>query len=117
MPLWEVIENGVSLPKTQVMEVLKRDALSHLAEDKAQRRLELKDRNSVLRSKVLCIDGSNGKWELLGYLFCYNTRIGPLKALKMIVPLLLQEKVCQENDVKARSILLMASPNETSAYL
>ncbi|GKF76224.1 hypothetical protein Tco_0225668, partial [Tanacetum coccineum] len=35
---------------------------------------------------------------------------GPSTALKMIVPSTAEEKICKKNDVKARSLLLMALP-------
>ncbi|GJT80885.1 ribonuclease H-like domain-containing protein [Tanacetum coccineum] len=37
---------------------------------------------------------------------------GPSTALKMTVPSTAKEKTCKKNDVKARSLLLMALPNE-----
>ncbi|GJW02762.1 putative BPI/LBP family protein [Tanacetum coccineum] len=37
---------------------------------------------------------------------------GPSTALKMTVPSTTEEKICKKNDVKARSLLLMALPNE-----
>ncbi|GJX76026.1 putative ribonuclease H-like domain-containing protein [Tanacetum coccineum] len=37
---------------------------------------------------------------------------GPSTALKMTVPSTTEEKMCKKNDVKARSLLLMALPNE-----
>ncbi|GKA18814.1 hypothetical protein Tco_0698729 [Tanacetum coccineum] len=37
---------------------------------------------------------------------------GQLTGLKMIVPSTTEEKICKKNDVKARSLLLMALPNE-----
>ncbi|GJT27175.1 ribonuclease H-like domain-containing protein [Tanacetum coccineum] len=37
---------------------------------------------------------------------------GPSTALKMNVPSTAEEKMCKKNDVKARSLLLMALPNE-----
>ncbi|GJU96299.1 ribonuclease H-like domain-containing protein [Tanacetum coccineum] len=37
---------------------------------------------------------------------------GPSTALKMNVPSTIEEKICKKNDVKARSLLLMALPNE-----
>ncbi|GKA67406.1 putative ribonuclease H-like domain-containing protein, partial [Tanacetum coccineum] len=37
---------------------------------------------------------------------------GPSTALKMTVPSTAEEKMCKKNDVKARSLLLMALPNE-----
>ncbi|GJX80403.1 retrovirus-related pol polyprotein from transposon TNT 1-94, partial [Tanacetum coccineum] len=37
---------------------------------------------------------------------------GPSTATKMIVPSTAEEKTCKKNDVKARSLLLMALPNE-----
>ncbi|GJZ40878.1 hypothetical protein Tco_0587764 [Tanacetum coccineum] len=40
------------------------------------------------------------------------TETGPSTALKMTVPSTAEEKICKKNDVKARSLLLMALPNE-----
>ncbi|GJV47238.1 hypothetical protein Tco_1437450, partial [Tanacetum coccineum] len=40
------------------------------------------------------------------------TETGPSTALKMIVPSNAKENICKNNDVKARSLLLMALPNE-----
>ncbi|GJZ37321.1 putative ribonuclease H-like domain-containing protein [Tanacetum coccineum] len=37
---------------------------------------------------------------------------GPSTTLKMTVPSTTEEKICKKNDVKARSLLLMALPNE-----
>ncbi|GKC62426.1 putative ribonuclease H-like domain-containing protein, partial [Tanacetum coccineum] len=37
---------------------------------------------------------------------------GPSTAFKMIVPSTAEEKICKKNNVKARSLLLMALPNE-----
>ncbi|GJS88519.1 putative ribonuclease H-like domain-containing protein [Tanacetum coccineum] len=37
---------------------------------------------------------------------------GPSTALKMTMPSTAEEKICKKNDVKARSLLLMALPNE-----
>ncbi|GJT66117.1 putative ribonuclease H-like domain-containing protein [Tanacetum coccineum] len=37
---------------------------------------------------------------------------GPSTALKMTVPSTAEEKTCKKNDIKARSLLLMALPNE-----
>ncbi|GJS36725.1 hypothetical protein Tco_0535107 [Tanacetum coccineum] len=41
-----------------------------------------------------------------------NKKTGPITATKMIVPSTAEEKTCKKNDVKARSLLLMALPNE-----
>ncbi|GJW09336.1 putative ribonuclease H-like domain-containing protein, partial [Tanacetum coccineum] len=38
--------------------------------------------------------------------------LGPSIALKMTVPSTTEEKICKKNDVKARSLILMALPNE-----
>ncbi|GJX34307.1 hypothetical protein Tco_0245864 [Tanacetum coccineum] len=37
---------------------------------------------------------------------------GSTSGTKMIVPVTIEEKICKKNDVKARSLLLMALPNE-----
>nr|GEU96834.1 hypothetical protein [Tanacetum cinerariifolium] len=46
--LWEVIENGVTLAKTQVMEGVTIVMPIITAEDKAQRRLEVKERSTLM---------------------------------------------------------------------
>ncbi|GKA83153.1 hypothetical protein Tco_0789901 [Tanacetum coccineum] len=46
--LWEVIKNGNTLPRTQIMDGVVTQAAITTAEDKAQRRLELKARNTLL---------------------------------------------------------------------
>ncbi|GJW51288.1 hypothetical protein Tco_0092639 [Tanacetum coccineum] len=46
--LWEVIENGATLPKTQVMEGVTTVMPITSAEDKAQRRLEVKARSTLM---------------------------------------------------------------------
>ncbi|GJW47577.1 hypothetical protein Tco_0079223 [Tanacetum coccineum] len=46
--LWEVIENGATLPKTQVVEGVTTVTPITSAEDKAQRRLEVKARSTLM---------------------------------------------------------------------
>nr|GEV41448.1 ribonuclease H-like domain-containing protein [Tanacetum cinerariifolium] len=46
--LWEVIENGVTLPKTQVVEGVTQEVPITTAEEKAQKRLEVKARNTLM---------------------------------------------------------------------
>nr|GEV64865.1 hypothetical protein [Tanacetum cinerariifolium] len=46
--LWEVIENGTTLPKTQVVDGVMTTMPITTAEEKAQRRLELKERNTLM---------------------------------------------------------------------
>nr|GEW08563.1 hypothetical protein [Tanacetum cinerariifolium] len=46
--LWEVIENGATLPKTHVMEGVTKEMPITTAKEKAQRRLEVKERNSLM---------------------------------------------------------------------
>nr|GEV09862.1 ribonuclease H-like domain-containing protein [Tanacetum cinerariifolium] len=46
--LWEVIENGATLPKTQVMEGVMTEMPIKSAEEKAQRRLEVKARSTLM---------------------------------------------------------------------
>ncbi|GKE15369.1 hypothetical protein Tco_1422946 [Tanacetum coccineum] len=48
--LWEVIENGATLPKSAVVEGVKKVMLITSAEDKAQRRLEVKARSTLMIS-------------------------------------------------------------------
>ncbi|GJZ60278.1 putative ribonuclease H-like domain-containing protein, partial [Tanacetum coccineum] len=45
--LWEVIENGATLPKTQLVEGVMTVMLITSTEDKAQKRLEVKDRSTL----------------------------------------------------------------------
>ncbi|GJY61571.1 putative reverse transcriptase domain-containing protein [Tanacetum coccineum] len=51
-------------------------------------------------------------WALWINEFLKAPESGPSTALKMIVPSTAEEKICKKNDVKARSLLLMALPNE-----
>nr|GEU91380.1 ribonuclease H-like domain-containing protein [Tanacetum cinerariifolium]GEV79312.1 ribonuclease H-like domain-containing protein [Tanacetum cinerariifolium] len=46
--LWEVIENGATLPKTQVVEGVTTEVPITTAEEKAQRRLEVKARSTLM---------------------------------------------------------------------
>ncbi|GJY19922.1 hypothetical protein Tco_0392488 [Tanacetum coccineum] len=46
--LWEVIENGATLPKTAVVEGVEKVMPITSAEDKAQRRLEVKARSTLM---------------------------------------------------------------------
>ncbi|GJZ72496.1 hypothetical protein Tco_0636347 [Tanacetum coccineum] len=46
--LWEVIENGATLPKTKIMEGVMTEMPITTAEEKAQRRLEVKSRSTLL---------------------------------------------------------------------
>nr|GEU38660.1 hypothetical protein [Tanacetum cinerariifolium] len=46
--LWEIIENGATLPKTQVVEDVMTDMGITSAEEKAQRRLEVKARSTLM---------------------------------------------------------------------
>ncbi|GJR96123.1 hypothetical protein Tco_0268297 [Tanacetum coccineum] len=47
--LWEVIENGATLPKTVVVEGVEKVMPITSAEDKAQRRLEVKARSYLMK--------------------------------------------------------------------
>ncbi|GKF75202.1 hypothetical protein Tco_0224646, partial [Tanacetum coccineum] len=46
--LWEVIENGATFPKTQVVEGITTLLSITFAEDKAQRRLDVKARSTLM---------------------------------------------------------------------
>ncbi|GKF37287.1 hypothetical protein Tco_0114045, partial [Tanacetum coccineum] len=46
--LWEIIENGATLPKTQVVEGVTTLSPITSTEDKAQRRLEVKPRSTLI---------------------------------------------------------------------
>ncbi|GJV83001.1 retrotransposon protein, putative, ty1-copia subclass [Tanacetum coccineum] len=46
--LWEVIENGATLPKTKIMEGVMTEIPIKTAEEKAQRRLEVKARSTLM---------------------------------------------------------------------
>ncbi|GJV73262.1 hypothetical protein Tco_1493257 [Tanacetum coccineum] len=46
--LWEVIDNGATLPKIVVMEGVEKVMLITSVEDKAQRRLEVKARSTLM---------------------------------------------------------------------
>ncbi|GJX15057.1 hypothetical protein Tco_0206815 [Tanacetum coccineum] len=45
---WEVIENGATLPKTKIMEGIMAEMPITTIEEKAQRRLEVKARNTLM---------------------------------------------------------------------
>ncbi|GKE89114.1 hypothetical protein Tco_1566589, partial [Tanacetum coccineum] len=46
--LWEVIKNGATLPKTTIVEGKEQVTPITFAEDKAQRRLEVKTRSTLM---------------------------------------------------------------------
>ncbi|GKB60283.1 hypothetical protein Tco_0916469, partial [Tanacetum coccineum] len=46
--VWEVIENGATLPKTTIMEGVMTEMPITTAKEKAQRRLEVKARNTLI---------------------------------------------------------------------
>nr|GEU38413.1 ribonuclease H-like domain-containing protein [Tanacetum cinerariifolium] len=46
--LWEVIENGVTLPKTKVVEGVTTEMPITIVEEKAQRRIEVKSRSTLM---------------------------------------------------------------------
>ncbi|GKC89935.1 hypothetical protein Tco_1150584, partial [Tanacetum coccineum] len=46
--LWEVIKNGETLPKTKFVEGVMTEMLITTAEEKAQRRLEVKARSTLM---------------------------------------------------------------------
>ncbi|GKD96153.1 hypothetical protein Tco_1380050, partial [Tanacetum coccineum] len=46
--LWEVIENGATLPKTKIVEGVMTEMPITTAEEKAQRRLEVKARSTLM---------------------------------------------------------------------
>nr|GEW74573.1 hypothetical protein [Tanacetum cinerariifolium] len=46
--LWEVIENGATVPRTKVMEGVTTEEPITTAEEKAQRRLEVKSRSTLM---------------------------------------------------------------------
>nr|GFA24875.1 hypothetical protein [Tanacetum cinerariifolium] len=46
--LWEVIENGATLPKTQVVEGVTTEMPITTSKEKAQRRLEVKARSTLM---------------------------------------------------------------------
>ncbi|GJX07251.1 ribonuclease H-like domain-containing protein [Tanacetum coccineum] len=46
--LWDVIENGATLPNTKIMEGVMTEMLITIAEEKAQRRLEVKARSTLM---------------------------------------------------------------------
>ncbi|GJR47310.1 hypothetical protein Tco_0461128 [Tanacetum coccineum] len=66
---------------------------------------------SMLKTRRFC---GNRNWKfVVGYLIPVTApESGPSTALKMTVPSTTKEKICKKNDVKARSLLLMALPNE-----
>ncbi|GJU70189.1 hypothetical protein Tco_1256448 [Tanacetum coccineum] len=109
--LWEVIENGATLPKTQVVEGVTTVMPITSAEDKAQRRLEVKARstlmmgipnehqlkfNSIKDAKLL-LDAIETRFG--GNEATKKTQRSLLKLQKLMIQLkLLGEKLSQEDD-------------------
>ncbi|GJT17232.1 hypothetical protein Tco_0875938 [Tanacetum coccineum] len=71
-----------------------------------------------IRIKTVLLDKDYALWEVIENgnswvpIPVTTPESGPSTALKMIVPSTTEEKICKKNDVKARSLLLMALPNE-----
>ncbi|GJX18988.1 hypothetical protein Tco_0221665 [Tanacetum coccineum] len=66
--------------------------------------------NSIFRSRITREVMENGNsWVPIPVT---TPETGPSTATKMTVPSTAEEKICKKNDVKARSLLLMALPNE-----
>ncbi|GJY83071.1 putative ribonuclease H-like domain-containing protein [Tanacetum coccineum] len=67
------------------------------------------------RVRIMLMGGSseNGNsWVPIPVTTPSPSETGPSTAIKMIVPSIAEEKTCKKNNVKARSFLLMALPNE-----
>ncbi|GJQ99142.1 hypothetical protein Tco_0522127 [Tanacetum coccineum] len=108
--LWEVIENGATLPKTQVVEGVTTLLPITTAEDKAQRRLEVKDRSTLMMGipnehqlKFNSINDAKLLLEVVKKRFGGNaatkkTQRNLLKLQKLVSQLeLLDEKLSQED--------------------
>ncbi|GJZ15981.1 hypothetical protein Tco_0551658 [Tanacetum coccineum] len=75
--------------------------------------LDVPRENGVRKFSEQCIGKASHaqtrrKMGILGTIHTYTTESGPSTALKMTVPSTTEEKICKKNDVKARSLLLMA---------
>ncbi|GJQ98367.1 putative ribonuclease H-like domain-containing protein [Tanacetum coccineum] len=64
---------------------------------------------NTARRKINTADENGNSWVPIPVT---APETGPSTATKMIVPSTAEEKTCKKNDVKARSLLLMALPNE-----
>ncbi|GKC21212.1 hypothetical protein Tco_1023362, partial [Tanacetum coccineum] len=75
--LWEVIENGNAPPITKVVEGVETTIAPTTAEEKAQRRLELKARSTLLMGKISLRFASRPHCVLLQDLtaFCFKTSL------------------------------------------
>ncbi|GKB11196.1 hypothetical protein Tco_0845119 [Tanacetum coccineum] len=62
--------------------------------------------------RVMEVENSQKGVGIASILNSWTTETGPSTGLKMTVPSTAEEKICKKNDVKARSLLLMALPNE-----
>ncbi|GJS10736.1 putative ribonuclease H-like domain-containing protein [Tanacetum coccineum] len=77
--------------------------------DLGKMELENSQNNSLAKLPILKL-GEYEMWEI--HRIKLTRFPGPSTALKMTVPSTTEEKICKKNDVKARSLLLMALPNE-----
>ncbi|GJX01852.1 hypothetical protein Tco_0185765 [Tanacetum coccineum] len=71
--------------------------------------LENSQNNALAKLPMLKLGKNGNSWVPIPVT---TPESGPSTALKMIVPSTTEEKICKKNDVKARSLLLMALPNE-----
>nr|GEY88093.1 ribonuclease H-like domain-containing protein [Tanacetum cinerariifolium] len=86
--LWEVIENGATLPKTKVVKGVIIEMPITAAEEKAHRRLDVKARNSPVPTRI--VEG----------------------VLQPVAPITAEQKLARKNELKARGTLLMALPEK-----
>ncbi|GJY33302.1 hypothetical protein Tco_0417771 [Tanacetum coccineum] len=71
--------------------------------------LENTQNNALAKLPMLKLRKNGNSWVPIPVT---ASETGPSTALKMTVPSTAEEKICKKNDVKARSLLLMALPNE-----
>ncbi|GKD13074.1 hypothetical protein Tco_1197481, partial [Tanacetum coccineum] len=68
--------------------------------------------NGVRKFSKQCVDKASHAQTRRVPIPVTAPKSGPSTALKMTVPSTAEEKICKKNDVKARSLLLTALPNE-----
>ncbi|GJS46784.1 hypothetical protein Tco_0596905 [Tanacetum coccineum] len=93
--LWEVIENGATLPKTQVMEGVTTVMPITFAEDKAQRRLEVKARSTLMMGIAMSSVKFNSIMDAKAIAESYYGKEGSLLLMHEILVLIVQCGVLQ----------------------
>ncbi|GJV26176.1 hypothetical protein Tco_1378871 [Tanacetum coccineum] len=123
--LWEVIENGATLPKTKIVEGVMTEMPITTAEEKAQRRLEVKARSTLMigipnkhQLKFNSIKDAKKLLEAVGKKFGGNMLDQTFDRLQKLVSQLepLDEKLSQE-DVNQKLLIRLSPEWNTHAIV